>query len=398
MKKTVSVLLALCLLLLLSVPSMGVENAPANASYRMLFLTNDDNAVSTYSEAQSSSVEYFNSLSTSALSSLDLVVSSIEDIGALAPASLSTFLSGGGIFCIETSDTNAALDTLYQRMGYETTPTVSVKGATPVAAFVKLDGGSLNPGIISVGKLSFTRPNPDDVAVQALGDYSLRGNVNLNNFLSHALDSSSPRGEVATYAASGSSRQFYDYTSFDKVSGKDVGSCYITEYVYDICTYTEKASKKIISDVVSRVVVDASPEASVKYYSVRLGTSASSAYIIDQTYLQSDGTYTSSLSGGFSANSNQVISGSISASTSYSYSANGQTILNDFATNTYNNWKATPIKSQRDASWVLEPGIRVMNYNPSYYYSSAYTSLQEVAITYLGTNVFSYPLEVHGTW
>lgn len=173
-----------------------------------------------------------------------------------------------------------------------------------------------------------------------------------------------------------------------------VGSYTITQYRYNVCEYREGKIKKKITDVVTTFTIASTNNCYVSKYKTRMHANISNMDIIGQSYLNSNSTSSYTLSGGFSASSEKVISGSIEVATTNNYTTNNQEIQNDFFNRKYKNWNVDPTKNWANASWQVEPCIRVLNTNASSYLSQAYSSFREMTDA-------SYPLpefEVGGSW
>lgn len=418
MRKMLSIILSLALLV--SVNSVAFAASPTKdtllSSYTIA--TVQDSLPSANTQNEVLSISDLNELSKSDLQHYDFILLDEPLLSELTKEAATTFLQSGGVLGVETSSTDNVLSELYNLLDVEKPVTIQTDGVLPIAAYITMRNGQFVPGIISQGTVS----SPDITELTSVLEniinsesLCLYDKIDINNFLdfintSKTFDcpvkSPSPSDISPMMAPSGFDFEFDNYVSFksNKIGNNIIGSVAITQYVYEICSYRSGSSTVKISDVVSHIVVDSGDLSYVKTYDSRMGVDGSSMSIIDQTYLNSNSNKSISLSGGFSASSDDIISGNVSASTTYTYDTNDQTITNDFPSNKYSNWESDPTENWPNASWVLDPGIRVKNSNASRYDSSVYTSVEEVAFKWhymgaqSGTEVHTSPLEVGGEW
>lgn len=193
---------------------------------------------------------------------------------------------------------------------------------------------------------------------------------------------------------------YYNYFSLTASTGLQFGSATITQYRYDICTYMSGSTKNAIVDIVSSFTISPSTTLYVNNYLTRMHANVSNMDIIGQSYLDSNSSSSYTLSGGFSATSGNVLTGSIGASTTNTYSTNNQTIQNDFFHQKYKNWNPTPTKKWTGSSWEIEPAIRIINNNATTYQNQAYSSFRNGG--WIGVqNVIGWTIptvEVGGSW
>ncbi len=167
---------------------------------------------------------------------------------------------------------------------------------------------------------------------------------------------------------------YYSYFQF-KLGGSVFGTATITQYRYDICSYRSGSATHSIRDVVSNFTISPVGNMYVNNYKTRMNTTSPTG-IIGQSYLNSNSSSSYTLSGGFSATSANLITGTVGASTTNSYTTNNQTITNTFTGQNYKDWTSVPTKKWGGASWELEPCIRVRNTNSDNYKSMVYSSFQ----------------------
>lgn len=197
-------------------------------------------------------------------------------------------------------------------------------------------------------------------------------------------------------------KPYYNYASLVG-DGEQRGSLTISQYRYGICTYKDGSTTKVITDIVSTFTISPCSNLYVKEYSTRMHANISNMNVIGQSYLNTNSTSSYTLSGGFSAQSDGIVTGSIGGSTTNTYSTNCQTIQNDFLAQKYKNWNSVPDKHWKGSSWELEPCIRILNTNATNYKNQAYSSFQSGV--FLGEGLFGSdgwemikPFEVGGAW
>lgn len=418
MKKLLSLLLAISLLLSLSVPVWATESdSKGNDSPYSIAIVQDTRASYPQllsAKSMSLSASDLNNLSLSELQNYDLVAVNNAQITSLSKETVVALLQSGGVLCIDTTDTNDALSGVFSLLDEEKPLTIETSGLEHIGAYITMRNGNIVPGIITKGSISIAESTVIPATTEAIIAESahLTEKIDVNNFLDHvfAAKNSTPLTSINSssvrMAPSGFIREFDNYTTFNAavIANNVIGSVYITQYIYDVCSYRSGSKTVEISDVVSHITVDAGELSYIKTYDTKIRSNSTAMSIIDQTYLTSNSNTSVSLSGGFSANAEDILSGEIGASTTYTYDTNNQTITNNFASNTYNCWDVDPTENWRDASWVLEPGVRVKNSNASVYSSSAYTSVEEIAFRWYymgaqnGTEVYTSPLSVGGYW
>lgn len=418
MKKLLSLFLSAFLFLSLAVPAFATKSNSEQITSRYSVAIVQDTCSSCpqllSTDGMSLTASELNALSKTELQNYDMVTVNSSHIATLSKETVINLLQSGGVFCIETSDTDNALSAIFSLIEEEKTVTIETSGVEHVGVYITMRNGTIIPGIITIGSVSFS----DTGSIPATADTStsetlhLTEKIDINNFLDHVFSAknATPPTSVSTTSArmapSGFVKEFDNYTSFNAavIAQNVIGSVYITQYIYDICRYTSGGKTIEISDVVSHITVDAGTLSYVKTYDTKIRSNSTSMSIIDQTYLASNSNTSVSLSGGFSANAEDILSGDLSTSTTYTYDTNNQTITNNFASNTYNCWAVNPTENWGDASWVLDPGVRVKNSNASVYSSSAYTSVEEIAFKWhymsaqSGTEVYTSPLSVGGYW
>lgn len=418
MKKLLSLILAISLLLSLSVLVWATENdTKGNDSSYSIAIVQDTCASYPQllsAKSMSLSTSELNNLSSSELQNYDLVAVNNAQIASLSKETVVALLQTGGVLCIDTTDTNDALSTVFSLLDEEKTLTIETSGLEPIGAYITMRNGNIVPGIITKGSISIAESTVIPATAEAIVAESahLTEKIDVNNFLDHvfaAQNSASPtviNSSSARMAPAGFVKEFDNYTTFNAavIANNVIGSVYITQYIYDVCSYRSGGKTIEIYDVISHITVDAGELSYIKTYNTKIRSNSTAMSIIDQTYLRSDSNTTVSLSGGFSANTEDILSGEVGASTTYTYDTNNQTITNNFASNTYNCWDVAPSKKWLDASWVLEPGVRVKNSNGYIYSNSAYTSVEEIVFKWFymgaqnGTEVYTSPLSVGGYW
>ncbi len=414
--KFLSLFLAFCMLITLSPTVFAISS---DETYTTVIV--HGNAASSETATVSTTttelpIATLNLYSPNDVENLDLVLLDESALISLDGTVAKSILSAGGILSVETSDTDATLTTLYNLLDEKTDLTIEYSGVTPLGIFVSMRNGNIVPGIITKGTLQLA----EETEITTPGAYTteyqpsnLSDIIDINDFISHvhaARNTTPPTTQPADGSSMGArmaptnfNHIFDDYTSLSStaIGSASMGSIFITQYIYDICSYKDGTYTVDISDVVSHVVVDAGELSYVKNYDVKIRTSNS---IIDQTYLNSNSSSSISITGGFSADSDKVISGSADINTTYTYDTNNQTVTNNFVNTKYNIWSSDPTKNWPDSSWVLEPGVRIKNGNAARTMNSAYTSVSEAAFYWhfmgaqTGTQVYSTPIEVGGTW
>lgn len=192
---------------------------------------------------------------------------------------------------------------------------------------------------------------------------------------------------------------YYNYFAL-KAESTQFGSATITQYRYDICVYRDGGVNKVITDVVSNFTISSCSTMYVNNYFTRMHANISNMNIIGQSYLNSQSSSSYTLSGGFSANNQNVITGNVGVSTTNTYTTNNQNIQNDFYNQKYKNWNPTPTKKWKGASWEIEPAIRIINNNASSYKNQAYSSFRSGG--WIGVvNIWGHiipTVEVGGAW
>lgn len=416
MKKVLSIVLSL--IMVVSMSSMAFAEPYSDLETATYSVATVENSVLTSSGQKNSNKNMkLSQMTLQDIQKYDLIVLDENSLSNLERDAAIAFLQAGGVLSVDTSNANQALSDIYKLLGEEEPIDIDTVGTEQVGAYLSMRNGRYVPGVISLGVLS--SENDADISLDSVTHIdetpcSLSEKIDTNNFLKQ-IDAqryavqpqlSLNNSDVAPMSAPSNFNYVFDnYTSFksDRIGNQVMGSVLITQYVYKICTYRSGSKTTVISDVVSHISVDAGKLSYVKTYNTRMGVSGSTMSIIDQTYLKSDSSSSVSLSGGFSANSSSVVTGSVNASTSYSYSTNNQTITNDFASNKYNNWNSSPTKKWMDSSWVLNPGIRMKNTDSSVK-NSAYTTVEKIAFKWHymgaqgGTEVYTKPLTVTGRW
>ena len=414
MKKTV-IALSLCLsMLLLSQTSLAAENQQdflESSNYKTIivcdsneyksFRSTDDNGYCTVADLNSKSEEQ--------ISEYDLFIFEKQNLTNLSGTTAENIVNSGAVLCVQTENPNEVLSTLFDLMDEDCEINIVTNGVSQIGAFITYKNGILVPGVITEGTLRLsdgTEVNKID-GINGVSNIKskLFDMIDTDNFLDKVFasrENKKPDEVSLMMAPSNFNREFDNYTTFN--NGYNRGSAYITEYVYDICKYTSGGKTYAISDVVSSISVDAASNSYVKYYNTRVHCNITNMSCIDQTYIDSNGSYSKTFSGGFSADSDKIITGSVNGSTTYSYSTNNQTVTNDFAAPKYKNWNSDPTQDWFDASWVLEPGIRIKNNDASNYQSGAFTSVRKIAFYWVymgsqnGTDIFSDPFEVGAYW
>ncbi len=428
MKKNLSICLVSLLLLSNAVAIFASGYDAENATHYKMLVVSADNAdivsdkltENKTSLERSITVAALNEKNTEEIAAYDIILVDTNSIADLDAEVVKDIVYNGAVLCVQTESVNEALSELYELIGIEQKIEIATSGVTEIGAFISERNGQIVPGVITEGTLRLADGTKlTDSCIESLAAHdipkdeeardALYDKIDINNFLDHVFEA---REQTPSSAGSPSSlrtapnnfdREYDDYTTFGSIGNQVVGTMYITQYVYDICTYMSGSTKYAISDVVSRIAVDAGELSYVKTYDTRMHANISNMSIIDETYINRESSNSLSLSGGFSANSSDVITGSVHAGTSYTYSTNNQTITNDFASSKIRNWNSDPAKNWYNASWTLEPGIRVKNSNANTYKSGAFTSVREAAFfwSYMGAQtgtVFTDPFEVGGYW
>lgn len=418
MKKVVCLFITVLLIICLSIPAFAIDDAPSSYTVGVIQESALASKKALLSANNALSISELNKLSETELQKYDLITLDKPLLASLNKDTAMTFLQTGGVLSVDTSSTDEALSTLYNLLNVEKPITITTTGLEHIGAYIFMRNGVIVPGIITEGTVSLrntkevTATHASPVSTER---ESLCNKIDVKNFLDHVTSTKSspfPANTSGTQytpsrmAPSNYTTEFDNYTTikFSKMPNNSIGSVYITQYIYHICDYRSGSNTVSISDVVSHIAVDACKYSYVKTYSAKIQVNSIVSSIIDQTYLRSDSSQTISLSGGFSANTDDVLTGELGASTSYTYDTNNQEITNNFTSNTCNCWHAVPTMNWPDASWVLEPGVRVKNGHASVHTTSAYTSVEDIAFKWhymgaqAGTEVYSLPLTVGGYW
>lgn len=221
-----------------------------------------------------------------------------------------------------------------------------------------------------------------------------------------------PHDALKTQIPSANFFKYFSNNTYIPDTGKtgdpDAYSVTITQYTYDIARFEADGVEKDLWDVVSDVYVDGEPGYSVSYYEVQMRANWSNHEVLGATWLQSNTSQTVSLGSSVGINSDGVISGSVSSTTSYTYNANSQEIDNNFPAGDIKTWKMDPVNNKEwDKTYNTQPGIRFVNNNPNNLaspYSAAYTKIidlkgyrNELIDVYL-TLLPEYQFEVGGYW
>ena len=161
-------------------------------------------------------------------------------------------------------------------------------------------------------------------------------------------------------------REFNDVCTCSKADGTLLGYLFITQYVYDICTYVnEDGNINKIFDVVSSFRVAPTDSYNVHSFTARMSCNQENQECIDETNLLSDGTVAVSLGGGISGIGDKI-TGDISGSTEYSTSTSGLTISNKFPSLKERDWHVETNVSMNGNARRITPGIRVKNIDCDY--------------------------------
>lgn len=152
----------------------------------------------------------------------------------------------------------------------------------------------------------------------------------------------------------------YQYNNSKNVSGWScIGSIRINGYAIKIKT----VSTKTYDDIYAVVTASSSGKKYVTRYKFSMnvyGSSTNTTNILDETYLKGDSneTVTTSIASGFSSDGKSTITNT----TSYSYSPNGQRIVNYFGEEKERTWTAYPKSTKCEPiSWKISPSIAVCN-------------------------------------
>ncbi len=381
-------------------------NPGLSTSRRKVLVVQDK--VTTLSSVETASTADFKSLSTTKLSTFDMVVLGQEDFGALSRESAFAVLNGGGVIAMATTAPNEALESIYALLDLEKPMKICYDGVSPIGVFVSVGYGSVRPGIIAKGHLRGEDKTDSTYAYQEIPASSAAALLNTidaeklienvcieRTVWKNAVASASPRLSPSDFDE--------DFQSSIVFSNGQQPSCtvFITQYIHKICRYSTANGITQISDVVSWIAVTPDDTSFVKKYKTRIATGLETI-LMEGAYLNSNSSSSETFSGGISLGTGEtLLSGEIGGSTTYTYNTNNQTIQNRYPSNTYFEWTSTPTREWLGAGWALVPGARVKSPQANRFMSTAYTSVQEVQLKKNGaTNAYTYtePFAVGGQW
>ncbi|MCD7723771.1 MAG: hypothetical protein LUH82_07525 [Clostridiales bacterium] len=148
----------------------------------------------------------------------------------------------------------------------------------------------------------------------------------------------------------------YTYSGATSKSGwSKLGSIKILGYAIKIKT----VGAKTYDDIYSVVTASGLNDKYVKYYTYNMQVTSSNTSIIDESFLIGDTESKVTTSIGTSVSSDGT--STITSTTSYSYSPNGQTISNQLGEKYVKTWTATPNSKAKNGSWKIYPSIMVVN-------------------------------------
>lgn len=410
MKQSKRVIFAMLLLCALTIQCLFVTDAKASTvdsteKYHIMFVdSNKKNNVQLAANSDQCTINQLNQ--NTDLEDYDMYVVNDADLPSIAPQTAESIVESGAVLCVLTGAPNEALSAIYEQLGEKYDLTLFASGATILGVYVVNRDGELVPGLLCSQMLvsgSSSIANADsDVACDTDASVCCE-NYDFSGFLDwvfskHSLSEYSDKTTLRSMPSGPFYRTFEGYTEFI-YNGAKKGGAGITEYVIAICTFEDGGVRYRVDDVLANIFVDAEPGYYVSSYKTRMHCNFPGDFIrcIDETYLNSNSSSSTSLSTQYGSNSAGLISGNWGRTTTYSYNTNNQTITNDYPSATIRNWNSIPTVAWKDASWVLEPGIRVIN-SGCKYQSAVCTSTQEVKITGTFLTYPFSPFEIGGNW
>ena len=192
----------------------------------------------------------------------------------------------------------------------------------------------------------FTKPQ-----ITAQTFESIRDNLGLSN-------------NTAQTAAANSTAPYkmYNFAVNLTRDGETIGQTWCRQYVYKRAKYMQNGTRKSMWDVVSLMRVTPYSPWGVEEYDTRMHCNAGNQECIEDTYLESDGTYTNTLNIGITV-SVDTIEGNVGYSHSYTYDNDSQTITNHLPYGNVKEWYVEVIPWREAHSWHIEPAIRFINHN-----------------------------------
>ncbi len=156
--------------------------------------------------------------------------------------------------------------------------------------------------------------------------------------------------------------KMYNFTVNLLRDGETIGQTWCRQYVYKRAEYMQDGTRKSLWDIVSLMRVTPYSPWGVEEYDTRIHCNAGNQECIEDTYLQSDGTYSDTLNIGITGGAN-TLEGNIGYSYNHSYSSDSQTITNHLPYGNVKEWYVEVIPWREAHSWQIEPAIRFINHN-----------------------------------
>ena len=156
--------------------------------------------------------------------------------------------------------------------------------------------------------------------------------------------------------------KMYNFTVNLLRDGETIGQTWCRQYVYKRAEYMQDGMRKSLWDIVSLMRVTPYSPWGVEEYDTRIHCNAGNQECIEDTYLQSDGTYSDTLNIGITGGAN-TLEGNIGYSYNHSYSSDSQTITNHLPYGNIKEWYVEVIPWREAHSWQIEPAIRFINHN-----------------------------------
>ena len=156
--------------------------------------------------------------------------------------------------------------------------------------------------------------------------------------------------------------KMYNFTVNLLRDGETIGQTWCRQYVYKRAEYMQDGMRKSLWDIVSLMRVTPYSPWGVEEYDTRIHCNAGNQECIEDTYLQSDGTYSDTLNIGITGGAN-TLEGNIGYSYNHSYRSDSQTITNHLPYGNIKEWYVEVIPWREAHSWQIEPAIRFINHN-----------------------------------
>lgn len=409
MKKSVLALsLSMALIWGLSVPTFAISQN-----------SNSDNEELIDLSTSADEITKFNRTEIEKMADCRLICLPDKSLEKVNKDKLKELVDNGTILYADKSDEIATSDDLYKQIGVSPKTQVYVNGGEIVGYFISNQNNQYVPGTESVLLLDgLTKEDINSSPnINELTQCINSSKQNQRKILAEKTNNDEVKTQIPSIAYT---KQINNYA---KVYGKQLqaghvitgytsdslhlGTIYISQYMYQKCVYKENGVNKVLSDVVSSIDIDATSDYLINKYQAVMHCNISNMEMIEGQYLEtsasSSKSFSANLSGGYS--SGTVLSGSVGASTSYTYTVDCQEITNNRETNKIYKWTCDPTKNRKNATWHLEPGVRIRNNNASAYKNQCYTSIQNFDISTLNllgfvnrTASYSKPFEVGMAW